>query len=141
MIRINFILRTLFIGSLLILTINVVQSQNLDYPELYRSLGLPQYNNAIITELGRQNISLKDGLKIYLESPDNYATLRAYYEGELASTGWDLIETIASKKMREMGMLDQMPFGGVFKKENMTFQIFSNRVSEVTKITISVVEE
>ncbi len=34
------------------------------YPLSYREAGLPEYENAVLTELGRDNTSLRDGISI-----------------------------------------------------------------------------
>jgi len=115
-------------------------AQNLEYPALYKSLDLPEYANATITGLGRQSANLHDGLKIFLESTDDYSALRAYYESELSDKGWVMEETIATRKMREAGMLDRMPFGGIFIKDNMKYLITTFRLKGISKITISVIE-
>ena len=115
--------------------------QELEYPSLYTSLNLPQYGNASIIELGRSSGSLKDGVRIFLESTDEYSTLRSFYESEMASLEWTLKESIAVKKMRERVKLDMIPFSAVFEKENLIYQIFSSRVNGLTKLNISLLEK
>jgi len=116
-------------------------SQDFDYPDLYKSLDLPEYQDASVIGLGRQNESLKDGLKIFLESDADSAKLRAYYESKMTELGWELEESIAVQKMRERNMLDQIPFSGVFKKGDMTYQVFTTRISGKTKINITLLED
>lgn len=116
-------------------------SQTQEYPALYKSLELPEYENAILVKKGHQEVSLRDGLRLTLETPDEYGPLRSYYEAELAAKGWELEETIATRKMREAGMLDQMPFNGVFRKGNRKFQITSSRSGDKTLYSIIVLEE
>jgi hypothetical protein len=132
--------KSILIGLLFIYSSTVI-SQELYYPSAYTSLNLPEYPNATITELGRTSESLKDGVKIFLESSDDYITLRSYYESEMAALGWTLQESIAVKKMREMGKLDMIPFAGVFKKDDLVFQIFTSRVNDLTKLNIALLKK
>ena len=132
-------LKATFFSLGILLTLSCV-SQDLDYPDSYKSLILPQYTEATIVDLGRHNKSLSDGLKIYLKSPSDYSALRAYYEHELSILGWELEESIAVQKMRKKDMLDQIPFGGVFHKGDLTYKIFTSRVGDTTKINITVLE-
>ena len=132
--------KSILIGLLFIYSSTVI-SQELYYPSAYTSLNLPEYPNATITELGRTSESLKDGVKIFLESSDDYITLRSYYESEMAALGWTLQESIAVKKMREMGKLDMIPFAGVFEKDDLVFQIFTSRVNDLTKLNIALLKK
>ena len=86
----------------------------LDYPPLYKELGLPEYPAATVAQLGRVNDSLADGLSITLETTASYGELRNFYESQLAALGWALQETVATQRMRAAGMLEAMPFLGVF---------------------------
>lgn len=86
----------------------------LDYPPLYRELGLPEYPGATVSNLGRSNDSLADGLSITLETTASHSELRAFYESRLEASGWTLQESIAVQRMRAAGMLETVPFSGVF---------------------------
>lgn len=126
----------------MLLTITMgLYAGDLVYPEGYQALGLPEYQNATITDLGRDNSSIRDGFSITLFTTDDGATLRQYYEEEMQSLGWELQETVASTKMRAAGMLDALPFGGVFKKDSMRFQIFTAKKDNGTSIQISVLDD
>ena len=114
---------------------------DLDYPASYREMGLPEYTNAAVSVLGRDNSSVHDGISITLITDESDASLRAYYETEMQARGWILEETIASKKMRAAGMLDQMPFGAVFSKDGMRYQVFAAKQADGKTIHISVVSE
>lgn len=111
------------------------------YPPAYRELGLPEYGNATVTDTGRDNTSLRDGIKVTLLTRDDGTKLRAYYETEMQSRGWQLQETAASAKMRAAGMLDRLPFGAVFKKDRMRFQVFTNPKGNGVAVHISVIED
>jgi len=92
----------------------------LDYPPLYRELGLPEYPTATVTNLGRANDSLADGLSITLETAASHSELRAFYESRLEALGWTLQESIGMQRMRAAGMLEAVPFSGVFCKADDT---------------------
>ena len=112
-----------------------------DYPVIYRDLGLPQYQNADVTSVGRDNTSLRDGIRVTLLTQDDDATIRAYYEAEMQDRGWVLEETIASKNMRAAGLLDKMPFTATFNKDDMRYRASSNRGEHGTVIQINLLEE
>ena len=114
---------------------------DLDYPKGYRDLGLPEYENATVTALGRDNTNLRNGITITLFTQADGAKLRAYYEAEMQDLGWTLQETIASKKMRAAGMLDRLPFGAVFSKDDMRYQLFTNPEGTGIAIRINIIEE
>jgi len=122
---------------LLFVTAGLVADE-LDYPPSYRDLGLPEYQNAKVTGLGRDNTSLHDGISVTLFTTDDGPVLRSYYEAEMNSRGWILQETVASKKMRAAGMLDALPFGAVFTKDGMQYQLFTNPEGDGTAIHITV---
>lgn len=116
-------------------------SSDLDYPQLYRDLGLPEYADATITGLGRTNTSLADGISIKLQSNGSYGTLRTYYENALADLGWILKETEAVARMRKAGMLDQLPFNAVFcGPDTLAFQVTTTDRGPVRELSISVVQ-
>jgi hypothetical protein len=112
-----------------------------DYPSSYREMGLPEYENASVTGLGRDNTSLRDGIAVTLFTQDDGATLRAYYEAEMQNLGWTLQETVASKKMRAAGMLDKMPFGAIFSKDGMRYQLFTNPEGNGIAVHINISED
>jgi len=110
----------------------------LNYPEAYQDLDLPQYAEAVVLSVGRVN-NLSDGIGVTLETEATHAELRDYFEAELASRGWILQETIATRKMREAGVLNNMPFLGNFCRDDGTgFQIVATDLGEQRKVDISV---
>ena len=108
-----------------------------DYPEIYKELNLPIYSNAVLQETSRKTDNLNDGIKLFLESNDDYTSLRNFYESKMESNGWELRESIAVKKMRELGKLGEIPFSGEWIKDDLRFQLFSTRSKNKTKITIT----
>ncbi|MEE9373573.1 MAG: hypothetical protein V3V00_11025 [Saprospiraceae bacterium] len=113
--------------------------QDLAYPSLYQFHNLPEHENATIKQLSRVTDNLRDGIKIFLESPDDYITLRQYYESVMFNLEWELLESNAVSKMREMGKLDMIPFSGEFVKEGLKYMIFTTRIGSLTKINITLV--
>jgi hypothetical protein len=83
----------------------------------------------------------RDGVTVTLFTQDDGATLRTYYEAEMQDLGWTLQETVASKKMRAAGMLDKMPFGAIFSKDRMRYQLFTNPEGNGLAVRISISEE
>lgn len=114
----------------------------LDYPPLYKELGLPEYPAATVAQLGRVNDSLADGLSITLETTASYGELRNFYESQLAALGWALQETVATQHMRAAGMLETMPFIGVFCATTGTsYQVFSADMGAYRQVKLSVVAD
>lgn len=110
----------------------------LNYPEAYLDLELPQYAAATVVSVGRVN-NMTDGIVLALETEATHAELREYFEAELAARGWILQETIATRKMREAGVLNNMPFMGNFCRDDGTgFQIVATDLGEQRKVDISV---
>jgi len=129
--------RNSLLGSLLLFAA-ALQAAGPDYPAAYRDLGLPEYQNATLTGTGREITSLRDGLALTLVTREDDATLRAYYEAEMSARGWILEETVASRKMRAAGMLDKLPFGAVFSKDGMRYQVSTGRQGTDSVIHINV---
>jgi len=132
-----------YLVLILLLTIVAtgLYADELEYPERYRELQLPEYSNATLTEVGRNNLSLSDGISITLFTTDNGMTLREYYEAEMNTRDWQLQETVATTKMRAAGMLDKLPFGAVFTRDGMRYQIFTTPKGNGTSVFITVVGE
>ena len=103
-----------------------------DYPAIYRDMGLPEYQNASVTSVGRDNTSLRDGIRVTLLTQDADATIRAYYEAEMQDRGWAVEETVGSKDMRAAGMLDKMPFTATFNKADMRYRAPPSRAGRGT---------
>jgi hypothetical protein len=59
----------------------------------------------------------------------------------MQARGWVLQETVASAKMRAAGMLDKLPFGAIFSKDGMRYQVFTSPEGEGTAVHINIVEE
>jgi hypothetical protein len=66
------------------------QSESLHYPQLYLDANLPQYPDATLTDTGRQTKSLKDGIKLTLQTHDSVTTAAAFFRSQLESLSWQL---------------------------------------------------
>lgn len=112
----------------------------LDYPPLYRELGLPEYPAATVSNLGRANDSLADGLSITLETTASHSELRAFYESRLEALGWALQESVGIQRMRAAGMLEAVPFSGVFcKAEGTGYTVYALDRAAYREVKLSVV--
>lgn len=110
-----------------------------DYPALYRTLELPELDNATVTEVGRTADGLRDGLRVTLSTRASQAEMRQFFETAMAERGWRLVETEGSARMRAAGMLDQLPFAAVFEKDDMRFQVVSTPLGQESTVRISVI--
>ena len=61
-----------------------------DYPEAYLKCGLPEYPGAKLIDTGRQTRSLRDGIRVQIETRDNTTRVARYFEKELKAAGWKL---------------------------------------------------
>jgi hypothetical protein len=104
------------------------ESTTLSYPELYTSANLPQYANAKLTDTGRQTSSLRDGLRLSLETDDDVQTVAKFFETEMAKLGW----TVPEKKFRS----DQVDVTRCTKGE-VYFQVTTTKMPDKTTILIN----
>lgn len=75
---------------LMIIVLSGCGKSGVNYPELYTSEGLPQYENAKVTQLIKDGPTLKDGNLFILESSDDVKTVAAYYDEKLTGLGWTM---------------------------------------------------
>jgi len=122
---------------LLSLCISTISFGQMNYPSIYANHDLPMYDKAEIVDMSRNTQNLEEGIKIFLESDQDYSALRAFYESKMNDNGWQLQESIAIQKMRELGKLDSIPFSGVWVKEDLKYQVFTSRLLDRTKINIT----
>ena len=116
-----------------------VFASDLDYPNVYTRMSLPEYPGAVVLSTGRSSHNLEDGISLKLETPASHAELRSYYESRMAELGWILQETIAVTKMREAGVLDRMPFMAVFCfKDGLAYQITATDIAAKRQLRISI---
>ncbi len=100
------------------------------YPALYTSANLPQYPNALLTDTGRQTTSLRDGLKLQLESTDPVPTIAAFYEEKIKQLGW----TVPPQRVPTTTQ-----YVSTYTKDDRYFQVMIVRTQDSvsTRITIS----
>ena len=73
--------------------------EEIEYPELYGT-ELPRYQNAELIDIGRQQKSLRDGLRLKLNSPDPVGTIAAFFEKKMEELSWEFPESrFTSDKM------------------------------------------
>lgn len=99
------------------------------YPALYTSAKLPQYPGAKLVDTGRQTTSIRDGLRLTLETSDEVKKVAAFFESEMTKLGW----TFPEKRVRPEN-LDLTKY----TKDDLYFQITILRSpdAQLTKITI-----
>ena len=102
------------------------------YPPLYGN-ELPKYPGATLTDTGRQQSSLKDGLKLQLSSKDEVRSIANHYEEKMKALGW----TIPKQRVPN----DKM-YVSRYTKGNLVYQIKIMRLSadKDTQITINYLE-
>ena len=61
-----------------------------DYPESYVKSGLPEYPGAKVIDTGRQIRSLRQGIRVQIETRDNTTRVARYFEQELKAAGWKM---------------------------------------------------
>lgn len=100
----------------------------LDYPDLYRDYDLPEYSDGDLTDIGRQQTSLTDGLKITLESDQDALTIGSYYETEMTALGYSF--TPPPHPTAQL-------WGATFAKDDLTYQVIATVLPDATQIVIS----
>lgn len=103
-------------------------SGGLDYPQLYKDGNLPEHPNVSLTDIGRQQESLRDGLSLKLESNETVRTLTEYYKSEFTSLGW----TVPEERVANDSV-----YIGSYTKGDLTYQITIRKASANTLISIS----
>lgn len=63
-------------------------ASEMDYPKLYTSENLPQFENSKVTQIIKDGPTLKDGNLFILESTDDVKTIAAYYDNKMKTLGW-----------------------------------------------------
>jgi hypothetical protein len=103
------------------------------YPELYRSLALPELPGAQIVSTGRQTTSLRDGLAIRLTTALSVPQTRDFYRGALLDSGW--------AETPSRGAPPGVPLARLrFTRDQLTCIITITSMPNGSQITINVVE-
>ena len=76
--------------AIIITTFAGCGGSSMNYPELYTNEGLPQYENAKITQIIKDGPTLKDGNLFILKSSDDVKTIAKYYDDKMTALGWTM---------------------------------------------------
>ena len=122
------------LALVLVLLAGGIAAAQMDYPAIYRSQELPELTGATVTSTGRQTTSLRDGIRIDLETAMPVQDALAFYREQMAPLDWQ--ETPARTKF-------QSPMVGrvEFRKGALSLGITATRLGEVTKVNINLVEK
>ncbi|VAX38243.1 hypothetical protein MNBD_PLANCTO02-612 [hydrothermal vent metagenome] len=101
----------------------------LQYPELYTNEQLPQYNEATLLNTGRQTTSLRDGIRLELESSQPVQTIAQFYEAKLKKSGWN----VPKQKLRNETM-----YKNVCTKGEMKYSLTITKNADEKPITIQI---
>jgi hypothetical protein len=118
---------------------DIPDANPLAYPKLYVDEDLPQYPAAILTDLGRQTTSLRDGIKLQAVSNDGLALIIQYFIPEMEKRGWtyDKVTRGRVEQLQDMPM-DMI----VFVKGKLHFSVTASKIEdEQTKIMINFSED
>lgn len=118
---------------------DIPDGKPLEYPKLYVENGLPEYTGAIVTSLGEQVESLKDGLRITAVSNDSIGEIMPFFVESMEKLGYSYDKT---KHERAMSIADP-PIGVVaFTKEKFRFNLTLVKFQqEQTQIKIIFLED
>ena len=86
------------------------------YPELYRSMSLPEIEDGTLTSTGRQSTSLRDGLALTLTTTKTVDQAREFYHSAMTTLGW------TEQQAGRGGLVPNLPVANVtFNKDGVTF--------------------
>ena len=123
----------MFLLGLPLFAVTMVSAQ-MDYPAAFRNLKLPELTGATIASTGRQTTSLRDGIRIDLETTMPVQEVLAYYREQMAPLGWKDASPPARMKSPMMG-------GATFTHEALTLTLTVTRMGETTKVGLNLVEK
>ena len=108
------------------------------YPQVYLDNDLPEYTGAILTNVGGQPASLKDGFKITAVSNDSMRLIMPFYIEAMEKLGY----TYDKSKYEEDNLLEEPPMMTVvFQKEKRKFSVTLMKMQEQqTEIKIDFME-
>ena len=109
------------------------------YPQLYLDNDLPEYTGAILTNVGRQAASLKDGLTVTAVSNDSMRVIMPFYIEAMEKLGY----TYDKSKYEQGKLLEEPPaMMVVFQKEKRKFSVTLIKMQEEqTEIKINFIED
>lgn len=104
------------------------------YPSAYTNLKLPILANGTVTSTGRQATSLRDGLRIDVDTPTPVLEVLTFYRAEMKTLGWTETPNPAKVQLPTIGRAE-------FTKAALTYAVMASRAGNLTKVLISVLEK
>jgi hypothetical protein len=105
-----------------------------DYPAVYLEAGLPTYPDAKVIDVGRQTRSLRDGIRLQLETKDNPKQVAEYFERTLKASGWKIPKRPV--KTMQLALL-----GATKGKMYLTVQAMKVPSQNKTRIMVNVIQK
>ena len=111
-----------------------LHAQGLEYPPLYKSLGLPQLPRSRVLSSGHETASLREGLSIRVSALMHVDEIRRFYTDALTKAGW----TVATPRVALPGA----PIANVqATKSRMTFTAaITASDAGATQVNLTVIE-
>lgn len=118
---------------------DIPNGKPLEYPKLYVDNDLPEYTGAIVTGLGRQVVSLKDGVTVTAVSNDSIDLIMPFYVEAMEKLGY----TYDSTKYDQSRLLPETPVSiVVFMKEKLRLSVTLTKIEQQqTEIKTNFFEE
>ncbi len=99
---------------------DIPDGKPMEYPKLYVDNDLPEYTGAIVTGLGRQVESLKDGVTVTAVSNDSMELIMLFYIEAMEKLGY----TYDSTKYEQAQLVADAPMSMVvFTKDKLRFSV------------------
>ena len=99
---------------------DIPDGKPMEYPKLYVDNDLPEYTGAIVTGLGRQVESLKDGVTVTAVSNDSMELIMPFYIEAMEKLGY----TYDSTKYEQAQLVADAPVSMVvFTKDKLRFSV------------------
>jgi hypothetical protein len=106
---------------------DIPDGRPMEYPKLYVDNDLPEYAGAIVTGLGRQVESLKDGVTVTAVSNDSIDLIMPFYIEAMEKLGY----TYDSTKYERSQLVADAPMSMViFTKEKLRFSVMLVKIEQ-----------
>jgi hypothetical protein len=106
---------------------DIPDGKPMGYPKLYVDNDLPEYTGAIVTGLGRQVESLKDGVTVTAVSNDSIDLIMPFYIEAMEKLGY----TYDSAKHERAQLVADAPMSMViFTKEKLRFSVMLVKIEQ-----------
>lgn len=112
----------------------LVAAAQAEYPALYRDQKLPELPGATIVSSGRQVTSLRDGLKIELQSAQGVQDILAFFREKMAPLGWKEISPRLPFKSVTAGTVR-------FQKDALTFDVGVTHFGGKSKVMLNLLQK